>query len=121
MQRITIAIPKKDNLGVDLSSQHGFVRRRLRQRFEGFTAFDTVGAWREYAEEAFVAYFVDTDDPDAWDYFREYLAPLAAQACRQEAIYLTRQEVEVALIAPHSDDRLTFSTGIGSGEIHRRS
>jgi hypothetical protein len=99
--RYSLTLPMRDNNGADLTAQHKRACTRLLAHFGAFTAHSAEGAWsgvdREYTEPV-VVYTVDAPD-DSESFARLHaLATCMRAACRQEAIYLTRQPVETWLV-----------------------
>src|ERR1044071_7370605 len=101
--RYTLYVPHHNNAGAPIPHVHTAVREELSHEFGGFTIIDALGEWRGNTEPI-TLYVVDTPTYDAWSTARDPYQVLSALARRvrwqadQEAVYLTRQEIETELI-----------------------
>ena len=103
MNRYTLHVPLVLNDGAPTprAALRG-IEDRLVDRFGGFTATTGTGGWKG-ADRAYVEpvqlYHVDTDRYGVWDELRELAQTIATQL-GQEAVYITRQTIFAAMIAP---------------------
>ncbi len=102
MLRYTLALPKQDNSGRELTAEHRRAAEQLLHHFGAFTAHEAVGAWRgtigTYGAERVTVYTVDAPDTSESYAKLHALAQTLKVACEQDAIYLTRQPVETWLV-----------------------
>ena len=106
--RFTLYVPLETNSGNPLTDLHEDVARALVNNFGGFTEIRARGAWQGqyvYSYEDVILYVVDVtesrDTPNAC-YRAEaklrQLAKLVKEEAAQEAVYLTRQPIQVEVI-----------------------
>lgn len=103
--RYTLTVPLIGNDGHSLSFIHRQVRKELSDNFEGFSSWEGIGYWGgEHAgSEPVVYYVIDVPDesraisPNALWILRN-LALYVKTAGAQDAVYLTRQSIDVELI-----------------------
>src|SRR5581483_5080138 len=101
MTRYTLHVPEMLNDGTPVAPQRlRDIEEWLLAVFEGFTQTVARGAWRsdeqEYIEPIRL-YLIDTDDSPSTSRILQKLAGDIAQELGQEAVYLTRQEIETFL------------------------
>ena len=103
MERYSITIPIHYNSGAPVPRPiFQEIEQELDQVVGGWTRLDGYGGWSgsdSYYREPIALYFVDTADPTASEALLA-LARRTAEALRQEAVYVTRQEIETYLVAP---------------------
>lgn len=102
MNRYTLHIPLYLNDGTPTPEPElRLIENAVISLAGGFTATDGIGAWRGDAEtyrEPMRLLAVDTADDIGPELLR--IAERAAVRLDQEAVYVTRQEIETYLIAP---------------------
>lgn len=96
MKEAKILLPTHDNIGRDLQGTHHWLKKRLAERFDGWSAYGGIGGYTmadgSLKTEAHVAYVVvAAAERDGYASATEWLIDTAAQLareCEQEAIYL---------------------------------
>lgn len=104
--RYTLTVPKNDNDGNSLADLHEIVQDNL-GRFEGFSSWEGVGYWGgEHAgSEPVIYYVIDVGEQTPVGAVFEHplmtlrsIALYVKVAGKQDAVYLTRQSIDVELI-----------------------
>jgi hypothetical protein len=95
--RYTVHVPLVWNDGYDVPDAYiATVEDAIATRFGGFTRIEAMGAWGEQ-REPMALYFIDSDDVNAGRDLIEMAAAIAF-GLDQEAVYVTKQPIEVTLV-----------------------
>lgn len=88
MESVRLYTEKKENL-TELASQ----------QFESFTLYDAIGAWKGTTENSVIIEIIANDDNvDSVWHAAKGLAEIIKRINRQQAVMLTRQNVNMELI-----------------------
>lgn len=105
MTRYTLHVPDHYNDGTPVGEiVLQDIEWQLGQLAGGFTALLGRGTWIDPVDgqayhDSQVLYLIDSDDPEVAGKLHR-LAERIADALRQEAVYLTHQEIGASLVAP---------------------
>lgn len=104
MTRYTLHVPEALNDGTPLTPQQtADIEEWLLAVFGGFTQTVARGAWRSDTQsyiEPMRLYLIDSDDSPQTAQTLQRLAGDIARELQQEAVYLTRQDIETFLVTP---------------------
>ncbi len=107
MTRYTLHVPLFYNNGTRVPlAEANLVENQILALAGGFTAVEALGAWRSddtgrTYRELVTLYHVDTDDDIAPEL--ERIAENVARRLKQEAVYVTAQDITASLVTPRQD------------------